>query len=244
MESMQTWREDLKRDGFAIVSGVFSADQVDTIVTALHRALSTYTGQESALRNAEGITYAARNLMVVWPSVTTIWRRQPLPEVLQEVLGTGCGLVRVLFFDKPPERSWCLPWHQDMTIAVEDNQRPSSHFQKPTRKAGVPHVEAPPRVLESMLTVRIHLDDVTEENGPLRVLPGSHVMGQALRIDETQARSILVRRGDVLLMRPLLAHSSRNSQSGTLRHRRILHLEFAASKELPDGYAWHDFTPV
>lgn len=25
------------------------------------------------------------------------------------------------------------------------------------------------------------------------------------------------------------------------RHRRILHLEFAAAGDLPDGYGWHDF---
>src|SRR5262249_38962320 len=53
-------------------------------------------------------------------------------------------------------------------------------------------------------------------------------------------RSVLVGRGDVLLMRPLLAHCSNRSQPGTRRHRRILHLEFAAAAELPDGYAWHD----
>ena len=48
-------------------------------------------------------------------------------------------------------------------------------------------------------------------------------------------------RGDVLLMRPLLAHCSNRSYAGTLRHRRILHLEFAGSADLPDGYTWHTF---
>ena len=49
------------------------------------------------------------------------------------------------------------------------------------------------------------------------------------------------RRGDVLLMRPLVAHSSGRSHPDTPRHRRIIHLEFAAAAELPDGYEWRDF---
>src|SRR5262249_2507786 len=163
-------------------------------------------------------------------------RRPPLPEVLDAVLGPGCGLVRVLFFDKPPEASWALPWHKDLTVAVRDNTLPSAHFGRPTRKAGLPHVEAPAWLLERMLTARVHLDEVTEENGPLRVLPGSHRAGKELNAGAAEPRSILAGRGDVLLMRPLLAHASGHSAPGTARHRRILHLEFAGVRELPDGY--------
>jgi ectoine hydroxylase-related dioxygenase (phytanoyl-CoA dioxygenase family) len=149
--------------------------------------------------------------------------------------------VRTLFFDKPPDRTWALPWHKDLTVAVRDNRLPSRAFGKPTLKAGVPHAEAPQQVLEQMVSLRIHLDDVSEENGPLKVIPGSHRTGKELRLGDTAPQSILVGRGDVLLMRPLLAHSSGHADADTKRHRRILHLEFAASKELPDGYCWYDF---
>jgi ectoine hydroxylase-related dioxygenase (phytanoyl-CoA dioxygenase family) len=128
-----------------------------------------------------------------------------------------------------------------LTIAVRDNGLSTPVFCKPTRKAGVPHVEAPVEILEQMVNVRIHLDEVTDENGPLRVLPGSHRTGKELRFADLSPRSILVAAGDVLLIRPLLAHSSGNASPNTHRHRRILHLEFAANAELPDGYSWHDF---
>jgi ectoine hydroxylase-related dioxygenase (phytanoyl-CoA dioxygenase family) len=131
-----------------------------------------------------------------------------------------------------------------MTIAVRDNRLPGTRFARPTTKAGVPHVEAPTEVLEEMLTARIHLDEVTDENGPLRVLPGSHCRGKSLDVADGSPRSVLAGRGDVLLMRPLLAHSSGHSHPETCRHRRILHLEFAARPELPDGYAWHTFLPA
>jgi ectoine hydroxylase-related dioxygenase (phytanoyl-CoA dioxygenase family) len=92
-----------------------------------------------------------------------------------------------------------------------------------------------------MLTLRIHLDSVSEENGPLRVIAGSHRSEEGAPEDERAMQAILCQRGDVLAMRPLLTHSSGNSAPGTLRHRRVLHLEFAASCDLPDGYQWHEF---
>src|SRR5262249_53166231 len=155
-----------------------------------------------------------------------------LPQVLEAILGPRYGLVRVLFFDKPPERTWSLPWHKDMTIAVCDNQLPSPLFGKPTCKAGVPHVEASEELLQAMLTARIHLDDVCDENGPLKVVPGSHRSGKELALGETPPQTILARRGDVLLIRPLVAHASSASHPDTRRHRRILHLEFASAPDL------------
>jgi ectoine hydroxylase-related dioxygenase (phytanoyl-CoA dioxygenase family) len=147
-------------------------------------------------------------------------------------LGGQAGLVRVLYFDKPPGQSWA----KDTAIAVRDNRLPSSIFAKPTTKAGVPHVEAPRPLLENMLALRIHLDDIIEENGPLKVIPGSH------RGVETRAQqTLLAAAGDVLAMRPLVSHCSNRSHPDTKRHRRILHLEFAGTEVLPDGYAWHDF---
>jgi hypothetical protein len=146
-----------------------------------------------------------------------------------------------LYFDKPPEQSWALPWHKDMTIAVRNNRLPSEHFSKPTLKVGVPHVEAPQWLLENMLTLRLHLDDVTESNGPLKVLPGSHQSGKAAGSGKRIPVTILGGRGDVLAMRPLLSHCSNKSLPGTTLHRRILHYEFSGIPQLPDGYLWHDF---
>ena len=45
-----------------------------------------------------------------------------LASALQTALGPGLGLVRVLYFDKPPGQSWALPWHKDLTIAVRANR--------------------------------------------------------------------------------------------------------------------------
>jgi hypothetical protein len=231
------WLEGIQRDGFFLLPNVFQAERVDGMLTLLARVLET----THAVRSEKGSVYAARNVMHLWPEVTHIARRPPLPEMLTSVLGVDYGLVRVLYFDKPPDQTWALPWHKDLTIAVKDNRLASTHFRHPTRKAGIPHVEASREVLETMLFLRIHLDDVTLENGPLRVIPGSHHFGKPVTLGDVMPHDILAKRGDVLLIRPLVAHCSNQSHPETTRHRRILHLEFSGMRELPDGYEWHDY---
>jgi hypothetical protein len=238
------WIDRIERDGFVVITGVFSGNEIETLAQDLAASIQGAAGDDATILSSGGVIYAARNVLSVFPLAQDIWRREPLLGLLGGVLGAHCGLVRGLYFDKPPERTWTLPWHKDLTIAVRDNRLPSETFAKPTVKAGVPHVEAPRELLEAMLTLRIHLDDVTDENGPLRVIPGSHREGKQVTLSPAHEESILALRGDVLAIRPLVAHSSAASQAGTALHRRILHLEFAAWPELPDGYAWHEFLPV
>jgi hypothetical protein len=238
------WIDRIERDGFVVIPGVFSGNQIEALAHELAAAIGDAIGDDATILSSGGVVYAARNVLSIFPPARDVWRREPLMSLLRGMLGANCGLVRGLYFDKPPERTWTLPWHKDLTIAVRDNRLPSTRFTKPTVKAGVPHVEAPRELLEAMLTLRIHLDDVTEENGPLRVIPGSHWEGKQVTLSPAHEQSILARRGDVLVIRPLVAHSSAASQPGTLLHRRILHLEFAGWHKLPDGYAWQEFVPV
>jgi ectoine hydroxylase-related dioxygenase (phytanoyl-CoA dioxygenase family) len=128
-----------------------------------------------------------------------------------------------------------------MTVAVRDNRRPLVQFAKPTTKAGIPHLEAPAAVLERMLTLRLHLDAADAANGALAVIPGSHARGKRLPPDDRGTVLVACAAGDVLLMRPLLAHASGKSDPACNRHWRVVHLEFAADRELPDGVAWRDF---
>jgi hypothetical protein len=227
---------DLDRDGFALLPGVLTEAECESACAGLAAALAG-----SAIGPAEAVA-AARKVLALWPDADRVWRTPALTAALAAALGPRFGLVRGLFFDKPPDRTWALPWHQDLTVAVREHRPNRAGFGKPTVKGGVPHFEAPVGVLEGMLAVRLHLDPATDENGPLRVVPGSHRHGKRLVLDAGPV-TVHARRGDALLMRPLLAHSSGRSHPKTRRHRRVLHLEFAAGPELPGGHEWHTFRP-
>jgi hypothetical protein len=240
--TLTTWRDQLEADGFAVLPGVLSPDAVRRALAEWAEVNHRHAGDEAILAN-DGPAYGARNLLQLWPSVLELARHSRLRGPLLEVLGPRAGVVRVLFFDKPPGHSWALPWHKDYNIAVAEHGI-EDVFTKPTTKAGLPHVMAPAAVLGAMLTARVHLDAVTAENGPLRVIPGSH-RHYAMGADEPREPvAIHCRAGEVVLMRPLLTHASGHTKPGANAHRRTVHLECAASPGLPDGYRWHSFHAI
>jgi hypothetical protein len=225
--------------GFTILRGVFDDAQAMAIIAGIERGLSH---SPNAARSSRGAVYAARNILEFWPPAKSIWRKPTITSFLSDVLGPSFGLVRGLYFDKPPERTWSLPWHQDLTVAVKEH-RPADGFSKPTTKEGVPHFESPTELLERMATVRIHLDAVGDDNGPLEVVEGSHKFGKQINLQAGPISAIHADVGDCLIMRPLLVHASGSSHADTSRHRRILHLEFAADAAPSPGLEWHTFVP-
>jgi len=86
-----------------------------------------------------------------------------LGRIAAATLGTGSRPVRAILFDKTAGRNWSLAWHQDRTIAVRERIE-TPGFGPWTIKAGVPHVAPPMALLAGMLTMRVHLDDVSEDN--------------------------------------------------------------------------------
>ncbi len=214
----------LARDGFVVVSARLDAGQVDHLLARLPAA---------------GI-HGMRNLLDD-PFVRDCAAGTGMRALVEPILGPRARPVRALFFDKSATTNWKVPWHQDLSIAVRERHDVPG-FGPGSVKHGVVHVQPPRDVLESMLTVRLHLDECGADNGPLRVIAGSHASGllSATRI-EAAARdgpqmTCIVPRGGALLMRPLVLHASSPAHRPT--RRRVLHLEYA-SGDLPHGLRWH-----
>lgn len=69
-------------------------------------------------RSSRRHVYAARNLIESIPEVSPVWREEPLVSFWHAELGEGFGLVRALFFDKPPDRTWNLPRVQPVWLVA------------------------------------------------------------------------------------------------------------------------------
>jgi ectoine hydroxylase-related dioxygenase (phytanoyl-CoA dioxygenase family) len=187
-------------------------------------------------RERDGRTDALRNLRAL-PAVREFSESSSVRDLVEPVLGPAARVVRGLLFDKMPGANWKVAWHQDRSICVAERIEVPGYGPWST-KAGVVHVQPPTAVLENMLTLRLSLDACGPDNGPLRVLPGSHAHGLlseqqivALRA-QGQPVACTLAAGGALLMRPLLLHSSSAAMSPN--HRRDIHLEFAAG-ELAGG---------
>jgi ectoine hydroxylase-related dioxygenase (phytanoyl-CoA dioxygenase family) len=171
-------------------------------------------------------------------SVAAIARDPRLLSMAQEVFGHAAIPFRATLFDKSPVSNWLVVWHQDTALPLHE-RREVPGWGPWSIKDGVNYAHAPASALEQVLALRVHLDDSVAENGPLRVLPGTHTLGvlsdQALHDLSTQIAAVecLVRRGGVLAMRPLVVHASSKSQSSA--PRRVLHIEYATSAVIADG---------
>jgi ectoine hydroxylase-related dioxygenase (phytanoyl-CoA dioxygenase family) len=161
--------------------------------------------------------------------------------VRQIVSSIAPGLVgvRAILFDKTADANWTVPWHQDRSIAVQE-RTDAPGFGPWSIKAATVHVQPPVDVLRRMLTLRLHLDPCDRNNGPLRVIAGTHHrMLDPHEIYELVARgpetACTTGAGGLLLMRPLLLHAS--SPATQPVHRRVIHLEFGP-RALPSGVHW------
>src|SRR5262249_48324765 len=79
-----------------------------------------------------------------------------LISLVASIIGPGAKVVRSILFDKTREANWDVAWHQDTTIAVEE-QVDVPGFGPWSTKGGLPHVRPPAALLEAMLTARVHL---------------------------------------------------------------------------------------
>jgi ectoine hydroxylase-related dioxygenase (phytanoyl-CoA dioxygenase family) len=106
-------------------------------------------------------------------------------------------------------------------------------------KGRVLHAIAPAAALATVVALRVHLDDSTLGNGPLRVIPGTHA-GGVLKHDDIQRVAGVVQSvecvtsaGGVVTMRPLVVHAS--SKASDHQPRRVLRIEYAATIHMGAG---------
>lgn len=219
----------LKESGFDIIEQVYSEEEVDEIIQNIEKkGIGGKFGVRSFLKDNPDIAKK-----VLSPNLLALVKN----------IAPNCKLsIKSIYFDKPPHANWIVNWHQDLTINL-DGKADIPAFKNWRETEARTVVQPSLNVLENIFTLRIHLDDCTQENGALRVLDGSHKEGvinmrKWKGEGERTITTCEVGRGGVMLMRPLLLHSSRRTENQ--QNRRVIHIEFL-EKELPYILKWREW---
>lgn len=217
-----------ERDGFAVLKSIVSEEELNRLLEAIE------SSRQSQM--APGM----RHLLSRCAPVRKFARSEVLSEIACSILGADAKPVRAILFDKTPASNWYVTWHQDITISVKE-RIDVADYGPWSIKDGIVHVQPPADILEKMVSLRVHLDACSTDNGAIKFIPGSHNVGilaapeLAWWRDNHAAISYPAERGDIIVMRPLIFHSSSTSQ--TPDHRRVLHIEYAGV-DLPSGLEW------
>lgn len=197
-DKSRSLQERVSSDGFAIIPNVLPESEIADLQAMLDRS--------GLPRSRAGMRHAMRNA-----SAAALARDSRLMELAQEILGSRALPFRATLFDKSPTSNWLVVWHQDTALPLAERSEVPG-WGPWSIKDGVIYSHAPAGALEQVLALRLHLDDSVAENGPLRVLPGTHTLGvlndDALHELSTQIPTVvcLVLRGGILVMRPLVVH--------------------------------------
>ena len=210
--------------GFHIIPGVLSGTECESLASGL----SSFRGRGRAgTRHLLGLEVVAR-----------IAHDSRLLSIAGTALGKEAVPFHATLFNKSPHANWLVVWHQDTALPLQ------AHFEAAgwgpwSVKEGVIYAHAPAQALSRVVALRLHIDASTSENGPLRIVPGSHALG--VLTDDQIGRIVrsahptecVVSAGGILVMRPLHIHSSSKSVSSL--PRRVLHIEYSDALDLGGG---------
>ena len=221
MSSPQTADEP----GFSIHDHVFDRAEMERAIVAL--------SGPAVVRSRAG----ARHVLSV-AVVRDLALDRRLLTIASEYVGPRPVPFRATLFDKSLAANWRVTWHHDTALPLR--ARTDAEGWGPWSKKGqILYAHAPAWALARIVALRVHLDDSTAANGPLRVLPGTHCHG-VLTDDEVgrlgrelTSMGCLAGSGGVIAMRPLIIHASSKSSDDCLR--RVLHIEYADTLHFGSG---------
>ncbi len=233
MNSLEEQHEKLVTYGFAVIESVYNDKEIEE----LHHLIIKTDTAKPAFRKTNDL-FAIRQFLKEIPTTIPVIFNNNLKKIIEKIAGNEFFIVKSIYFDKPENSNWFVAYHQDLTISV-DKRINVNGYGPWTSKQNQFAVQPPLYLLEDNFTIRIHLDETTEANGALKIIPASHRKGiyRAETIDWSVEKEITccVPKGGIMLMKPLLLHAS--GRTTNKLKRRVIHIEFSR-KALPDGLNW------
>ncbi|MFD2611006.1 phytanoyl-CoA dioxygenase family protein [Paenibacillus gansuensis] len=216
-----------KDEGYLLVKGVFSPQEVKEMQEAVERIIakaarskfdhnSAWQGEylpqdelkKLVLKGFHDVHYQEA-------AFTRVLTNPNMIEVLTQLIGPNVQLHHSKMLVKPPEKGAAFPMHQDQPY--------------------FPHAN------HTMLAASVHLDDADEENGCLRVIPGTHKQGPLPHVGShylnhkeypiSMGTPCPAQAGDVLFFNYLTIHGSDVNRSS--RPRRNVLFQFRDPSDPP-----------
>lgn len=238
-ENLLETKSFFEENGFGVVEDIYNTNEI----TAIGKLINELDTSNPIFRKSEDL-FAIRQFLKEVPEIKNLIFNQNLIDLINLIGGNDYFVVKSIYFDKPEKSNWFVSYHQDLTISV-DKKIEQTDYSNWTKKHNQFAVQPPLNFLENIFTIRIHLDDTDENNGALKVIEKSHLKAvyRPETIDwNTEKETICnVKSGGVMLMKPLLLHSS--GKTTNQNRRRVIHIEFS-NQLLPENLNWAEFTTI
>jgi len=221
------------RDGYAIVRGLFSSDEIEEIAAAIDQLYAEGVEHGRSFRHGNLFYNVASNSngeplvrMAQWPSyhqpILNRVRLDPkIARLLEPLIGRNLKQIINQVHWKAPGSLGDFAWHQDSR-----SRRPASAYRN---------------LADSYVQTGLAIDPHTPESGCMRFIPGSHLRGdlgmdcsrkslgaamtskalEDVGLSEADAVDLILEPGDFALWSPYLVHGSGTNRSN---HRRRLYI--------------------
>jgi ectoine hydroxylase len=173
--------EQFERDGYLFFPGLFSADEVGVLNAAVPELYSRHEAYNVREKGSDAVrtNFAAHLISAPFARLARHPRMvQPVMDLLDEAL----YMHQFKINGKMAFEGDVWQWHQDYGTWLNDDLMPT----------------------ERAMNVAIFLDDVTEYNGPLMFIPGSHKKGVLEAQHDTRTTSYPLWTVDDALIRQLV----------------------------------------
>lgn len=238
-EEISSILNSFNQNGFGIIENIYSENEVTSILQEIE---SSKQSSKNFRKDKE--LFAVRSVLHEIPKLKKLIFNKKLTEIIEKIGDKTYFVVKSIYFDKPATSNWVVPYHQDLTINLSEKIITDS-FSNWTSKHNQVSAQPPISILENIFTIRIHLDDTTQENGAVKIIPRSHLKGIIQltnnEIDKNEEFICEVSKGSIMLMKPLTLHASTRTTNN--KRRRVIHIEFSNQK-LPNNLQWSEYSAL
>ncbi len=197
-EQIKAYAQEVLDNGHCIIPGLFPTELIDAWNAAFQPLLTQHIEREGHRKNRGTNRYYVTLPFIPPFAEPAIYENDTVLAVVSELVGSD-GVMCQLATDTPLDGSEYQEVHRDTQLLFPETG-----------------IESPPY----QLAVNFPLVDVTPENGPIEIAPGTHMLSKAeglrrIEAGEIKLQPYYMKRGDVMI------RDVRHLHRGTPSHTNV-----------------------